>query len=161
MSQKQWKLAVLPGDGIGPEVTRAALSVLDVCAGQYGFSIEKIELPFGGAAIDACGQPLPQETLDACLKSDAVLLGAVGGPRWDPLPLGQRPEAGLLGSAACAGALCQCAADLPARAAARAFSFASCAGRAREFRNHPRADRRHLFRRAQHRRQRRERTRHR
>jgi 3-isopropylmalate dehydrogenase len=97
MSQKQWKLAVLPGDGIGPEVTHAALSILDVCAGQYGFSVEKIELPFGGAAIDACGKPMPQETLDACLKSDAVLLGAVGGPRWDPLPLGQRPEAGLLG----------------------------------------------------------------
>jgi 3-isopropylmalate dehydrogenase len=97
MSQKQWKLAVLPGDGIGPEVTHAALSVLDVCSNQYGFSIEKIELPFGGAAIDACGQPLPQDTLDACLESDAVLLGAVGGPRWDPLPLGQRPEAGLLG----------------------------------------------------------------
>jgi 3-isopropylmalate dehydrogenase len=97
MSPKQWKLAVLPGDGIGPEVTRAALSVLDACSGLYGFFIEKTELPFGGGAIDACGQPLPQETLDACLKSDAVLLGAVGGPRWDPLPLGQRPEAGLLG----------------------------------------------------------------
>jgi 3-isopropylmalate dehydrogenase len=97
MNPKRWKLAVLPGDGIGPEVTRAALSILDACAGQYGFSVETIELPFGGAAIDACGQPLPQETLDACLKSDAVLLGAVGGPRWDPLPLGQRPEAGLLG----------------------------------------------------------------
>ena len=97
MSQRSWTIAVLPGDGIGPEVTRAALSILDACAGQYGFSIEKIELPFGGAAIDACGRPLPQETLDECLKSDAVLLGAVGGPRWDPLPLGQRPEAGLLG----------------------------------------------------------------
>jgi 3-isopropylmalate dehydrogenase len=97
MSQKNWKLAVLPGDGIGPEVTYAALSILDVCASQYGFSVEKIELPFGGTAIDACGQPLPKETLDACLKSDAVLLGAVGGPRWDPLPLSQRPEAGLLG----------------------------------------------------------------
>jgi 3-isopropylmalate dehydrogenase len=97
MSRKQWTLAVLPGDGIGPEVTRAALSVLGDCAAQFGFSIEKIELPFGGAAIDACGRPLPQETLDACLKSDAVLLGAVGGPKWDPLPLAQRPEAGLLG----------------------------------------------------------------
>jgi len=97
MSRKQWTLAVLPGDGIGPEVTRAALSVLEDCAVQFGFSVEKIELPFGGAAIDACGRPLPQETLDACLKADAVLLGAVGGPRWDALPLTQRPEAGLLG----------------------------------------------------------------
>jgi 3-isopropylmalate dehydrogenase len=97
MSQKQWSLAVLPGDGIGPEVTSAALSILDDCAVRFGFSIKKTELPFGGAAIDASGRPLPQETLDACLKSDAVLLGAVGGPRWDPLPLDQRPEAGLLG----------------------------------------------------------------
>jgi 3-isopropylmalate dehydrogenase len=97
MSQKQWSLVVLPGDGIGPEVTRAALSILDDCAAQFGFSIQKTELPFGGAAIDATGKPLPQETLDACLKSDAVLLGAVGGPRWDPLPLDRRPEAGLLG----------------------------------------------------------------
>lgn len=97
MSGKQWTLAVLPGDGIGPEVTRAALSILDACAVQFGFSVDKIELPFGGAAIDAYGNPLPQNTLDACLKSDAVLLGAVGGPRWDALPLAQRPESGLLG----------------------------------------------------------------
>jgi 3-isopropylmalate dehydrogenase len=97
MTRKQWTLAVLPGDGIGPEVTRAALSILDDCSSQFGFSVERRELPFGGAAIDACGRPLPQETLDACLKSDAVLLGAVGGPKWDPLPLAQRPEAGLLG----------------------------------------------------------------
>src|SRR3954468_7301636 len=97
MSQKKWKLAVLPGDGIGPEVTRAALSILEVCAAQFGLSVEKTELPFGGIAIDTCGKPLPEETLDGCLKSDAVLLEAVGGPKWDPLPLGQRPEAGLLG----------------------------------------------------------------
>jgi 3-isopropylmalate dehydrogenase len=92
----RWNLAVLPGDGIGPEVTRAALSVLDICAEQYGFSIDKVELPFGGAAIDATGTPLPQETLNTCLKADAVLLGAVGGLKWDTLPLSQRPEAGLL-----------------------------------------------------------------
>ncbi len=97
MSGKAWKLAVLPGDGIGPEVVRSALSILEVCAGQYGFRIEKTELPFGGAAIDGAGTPLPQETLDGCLKSDAVLLGAAGGPKWDSLPLEQRPEAGLLG----------------------------------------------------------------
>jgi 3-isopropylmalate dehydrogenase len=96
MSQKQWTLAVLPGDGIGPEVIRAALGVLADCAREFSFRIDPVELPFGGAAIDASGSPLPQQTLDACLKSDAVLLGAVGGPRWDSLPLGRRPEAGLL-----------------------------------------------------------------
>ena len=96
MSQKQWTLVVLPGDGIGPEVTRAAVSVLEDCAKIFGFRTTSTEFPFGGIAIDQCGRPLPQETLDACLKADAVLLGAVGGPRWDSQPLDRRPEAGLL-----------------------------------------------------------------
>jgi 3-isopropylmalate dehydrogenase len=97
MSQNRWTLAVLPGDGIGPEVTRAAVSVLEDCAQIFGFQIERFDLPFGGNAIDACGRPMPQETLDNCLKADAVLLGAVGGQKWDSLPLDRRPEAGLLG----------------------------------------------------------------
>ena len=97
MSQKTWKLAVLPGDGIGPEVVNAALSVLQDCANTFGFHIETVELPFGGIAFDRVGQPFPQETRDTCLKADAVLLGAVGGSKWDSLPLHQRPEAGLLG----------------------------------------------------------------
>jgi 3-isopropylmalate dehydrogenase len=96
MSQKTWTLAVLPGDGIGPEVTSAALSVLQDCARAFDFRVETVEMPFGGIAIDRVGQPFPQQTVNACLKADAVLLGAVGGVKWDSLPLNQRPEAGLL-----------------------------------------------------------------
>ena len=96
MSRKQWTIAVLPGDGIGPEVTRAASAVLQDCAREFGFQVALAEHPFGGVAIDRFGQPLPQGTLDACLAADAVLLGAVGGPQWDSQPLDRRPEAGLL-----------------------------------------------------------------
>jgi 3-isopropylmalate dehydrogenase len=96
MTPKTWNIAVLPGDGIGPEVVRAAVSVLQDCASAFGFGVNLVELPFGGIAIDTCGKPMPQETLDGCLKSDAVLLGAVGGPKWDSQPLSNRPEAGLL-----------------------------------------------------------------
>ncbi len=87
-------IAVLPGDGIGPEIIAEALKVLNVIqeSGKATFSIR--ELPFGGAAIDAVGTPLPDDTLTACLESDAVLLGAVGGPKWSDPNL--RPEAGLL-----------------------------------------------------------------
>jgi 3-isopropylmalate dehydrogenase len=97
MSPGQWTIAVLPGDGIGPEVTRAATTILQDCAREFGFRVDLVEYPFGGIAIDKCGKPLPQETLDGCLKADAVLLGAVGGPKWDSQPLDRRPEAGLLG----------------------------------------------------------------
>lgn len=86
----------LPGDGIGPEVTFAARSLLKDCANEFGHRFTMVEFPIGGAAIDRCGRPLHQETLDACLRADAVFLGAVGGPRWDTLSLGQRPESGLL-----------------------------------------------------------------
>jgi 3-isopropylmalate dehydrogenase len=84
-------IACLPGDGIGPEVLGQALGVLELLPVE----VETVELPFGGAAIDAAGEPLPAETLDACRASRAVLLGAVGGPKWDAAPV--RPEAGLLG----------------------------------------------------------------
>lgn len=90
-------IAVLPGDGIGPEITRAATSLLAECAAGFGHRFEFVALPFGGAAIDRCGGPLPSETLAACRAADAVLLGAVGGPQWDGQPLERRPEAGLLG----------------------------------------------------------------
>ena len=90
-------IAVIAGDGIGPEVIRAAISVLQECAGAFGHQFHFVELPFGGDAIDRCGRPLPAETLDACRKADAVLLGAVGGAKWDSQPLDRRPEAGLLG----------------------------------------------------------------
>src|SRR5580700_7977745 len=96
MTRKSWTVAVLPGDGIGPEVIAAAVSILQDCAREFGFAVDLVELPFGGAAIDAAGEPLPQETLNGCTSADAVLLGAVGGPRWDSQPLGRRPEAGLL-----------------------------------------------------------------
>jgi 3-isopropylmalate dehydrogenase len=89
-------IVLLPGDGIGPEVTRAAAAVLRECAHEFSHQFEMHEFPIGGAAIDATGTPLPAETLDACRKADAVFLGAVGGAKWDSLPVGKRPESGLL-----------------------------------------------------------------
>jgi 3-isopropylmalate dehydrogenase len=90
-------IVLLPGDGIGPEVTCAAATVLRECAREFNHDFELHEYPLGGAAIDAKGTPLPSETLEACRKADAVFLGAVGGPKWDALPVGKRPESGLLG----------------------------------------------------------------
>ena len=90
-------IVLLPGDGIGPEVTRAAEAILRETAHEFNHEFNFLELPLGGAAIDATGAPLPDATLDACKKADAVFLGAVGGPKWDALPVGQRPESGLLG----------------------------------------------------------------
>lgn len=87
-------VAVLPGDGIGPEVTDAATSVLRAVCGMFDLDIAFTSLPFGGAAIDETGEPLPGETLKACREADAVLLGAVGGPKWSSG--GPRPEQGLL-----------------------------------------------------------------
>jgi 3-isopropylmalate dehydrogenase len=89
-------IVLLPGDGIGPEVTRAATVVLRETGHEFNHQFEFEELPIGGAAIDAAGTPLPNATLDACRKADAVFLGAVGGPKWDALPVGRRPESGLL-----------------------------------------------------------------
>ncbi len=90
-------IVLLAGDGIGPEVTRAAATILRETAHEFNHQFEFIELPLGGAAIDAAGTPLPNETLDTCRKADAIFLGAVGGPKWDSLPVGKRPESGLLG----------------------------------------------------------------
>src|SRR5712691_512162 len=89
-------IVLLPGDGIGPEVARAAAAILRESAQEFNHQFEFAEFPIGGAAIDAAGTPLPDETLDACRKADAVFLGAVGGPKWDALPVGKRPESGLL-----------------------------------------------------------------
>jgi 3-isopropylmalate dehydrogenase len=97
MTKIQKTIAVLPGDGIGPEVTNAAVQVLKDCAAAFGHHFEFREFPFGGIAIDTCGAPLPDQTLAGCRSSDAVLLGAIGGPKWEALPFGTRPEAGLLG----------------------------------------------------------------
>jgi 3-isopropylmalate dehydrogenase len=90
------KITVLPGDGVGPEVTREAVRVLRTVAEVYGHDFSFDERPFGGAAIALTGSPLPAATLDACLAGDAVLLGAVGAPEFDGLAGGVRPEAGLL-----------------------------------------------------------------
>src|ERR1700693_3586397 len=97
MSRVRKTIAVLPGDGIGPEVSRAAVQLLSDCAAAFEHKFEFHELAFGGAAIDRWGVPLPDQTLSGCRSADAILLGAIGGPKWDSLPLDQRPEAGLLG----------------------------------------------------------------
>ncbi len=89
-------IILLPGDGIGPEVTRAAATVLREAGHEFHHQFEFEEHLIGGAAIDAAGTPLPNATLDACRKADAIFLGAVGGPKWDALPVGKRPESGLL-----------------------------------------------------------------
>ena len=89
-------IVLLPGDGIGPEVTAAAANVLRECAREFHHQFEFQEHSVGGAAIDLTSTPLPNATIDACRKSDAVFLGAVGGPKWDSLPVGKRPESGLL-----------------------------------------------------------------
>ncbi len=91
------EIVVLPGDGIGPEVIEAALSVLDVVAGRFGHDFEIKQHLLGGRAIDERGISLPEDTLVACLKADAILLGAVGGPEWDDPNAEERPERGLLG----------------------------------------------------------------
>ena len=89
-------LVLLPGDGIGPEITTAAQGVLDAVAASFGHEFQYASHLIGGIAIDTCGDPLPQETVDACRASDAILLGAVGGPKWDDPSAKTRPEAGLL-----------------------------------------------------------------
>ncbi|HET9526481.1 MAG TPA: 3-isopropylmalate dehydrogenase [Pyrinomonadaceae bacterium] len=90
------RVTVLPGDGIGPEVTAEAVRVLQTVAEIHGYKFDFEEHAIGGVAIRDYGSPLPRTTLDACLASDAVLLGAVGAPQYDRLPANQRPEAGLL-----------------------------------------------------------------
>ncbi len=91
------KITVLPGDGIGQEVTAQAVNVLKKVAEQFDIQLELQEKPMGGTAYDLTGKPLPDETLHACKNSDAVLLGAVGGPQWESLDISLRPEKGLLG----------------------------------------------------------------
>ena len=93
---RTYNITWLPGDGIGPEVTREALRVMDAVADAHGFSFSVDEHLAGGAAIDATGDPLPDKTRTACQESDAVLLGAVGGPKWADTTGDQRPESGLL-----------------------------------------------------------------
>ena len=91
----EFNIAVIKGDGIGPEIVEGAQTVLDAVSEKYGHKFNYTDVYMGGCAIDKFGEPLPQETIDICKKSDSVLLGAVGGPKWDNCP--KRPEAGLLG----------------------------------------------------------------
>ncbi|MGD1804471.1 3-isopropylmalate dehydrogenase [Dapis sp. BLCC M126] len=92
-----YRITLLPGDGIGPEIMAVAVDVLKIVGGQFNFQLEFQEAPIGGVAIDATGEPLPTQTLEMCRNSDAVLLAAIGGYKWDNLPRHQRPETGLLG----------------------------------------------------------------
>ena len=92
-----YKITLLKGDGVGPEIVNQAVKVLDKAAEKFDFTVEYDEALLGGCAIDATGVPLPQETIDKCKASDSVILGAVGGPKWDNQPGNNRPEAGLLG----------------------------------------------------------------
>ncbi len=93
----EYKIAVIPGDGIGPEVIRETLKVLKAIGRKYGHTFAFTEVLAGGCAIDQKGQCLPEESVEICRSSDAVLLGAVGGPKWDHLPGKERPEMALLG----------------------------------------------------------------
>lgn len=90
------QIAVIRGDGIGPEIVNQALRVLDAVAEKYGHAFTYTDVDMGGIAIDKWGEPLPAAMLDKCLAADSVLLGAVGGPKWDGLPGDKRPEKGLL-----------------------------------------------------------------
>ncbi len=92
----QYKIILLPGDGIGPEITSISKLLLNAVSKKHGFEIIFEEHPFGGEAIEVSGVPLPTKTLDACLKSDAVLLAAIGSPKFDNIPREKRPESGLL-----------------------------------------------------------------
>lgn len=92
-----YKIALVPGDGIGPDVVAEAVKVMDKIGEKYGHHFQYTTVVAGGAAIDAVGECLPQNTIDVCKSSDAVLLGAVGGWKWDTLPGDQRPERALLG----------------------------------------------------------------
>lgn len=92
----EYKIAVAAGDGIGPEIVEQAIIVLERIGEKFGHKFTYENVAVGGAAIDCCGDPLPKESLEVCKKSDAVLLGAVGGPKWDSLESSKRPEKGLL-----------------------------------------------------------------
>ena len=93
----QYNIALVKGDGIGPEIVDSAVAVLEEIGKKYNHEFKFTPYLAGGAAIDATGKPLPEETIEGCKNSDSVLLGAVGGPKWDTLPGDIRPEKALLG----------------------------------------------------------------
>ncbi len=92
----KYNIAVLDGDGIGPEICAGAIKVLNKVGEKFGHEFSFSHYPIGGCAIDLCGEPLPEESVKGCLESDSVLLGAVGGYKWDDMPVDKRPEKGLL-----------------------------------------------------------------
>ncbi|MEA3434145.1 MAG: 3-isopropylmalate dehydrogenase, partial [Campylobacterota bacterium] len=94
---KSYKIGVIKGDGIGPEIIDEAIKVLDAVSVTQGFNLKYEEMLLGGAAIDETGVPLPEETIKGVKKCDAILFGAIGGPKWDTLERHLRPESGLLG----------------------------------------------------------------
>ncbi|GAB6263800.1 3-isopropylmalate dehydrogenase [Photobacterium sp. R1] len=96
MAGQSYQIAVLPGDGIGPEVMRQAHKVLDAVEEKFGFTLAREEFDVGGIAIDNHGSPLPEQTLKGCEAADAVLFGSVGGPKWEHLPANDQPERGAL-----------------------------------------------------------------
>ena len=100
---KTYKIGLLKGDGIGPEIVDSAVRVLEAVGKKRDIGFEFTPYLIGGAAIDACGEPLPKVTVEGCLASDSVLLGAVGGPKWDGLGGNARPEKALLGIRAAMG----------------------------------------------------------
>ena len=91
----RYSIAAIGGDGIGPEVTREAKNVLNTVGGKFGHKFNFTDLSAGGTAFDCLGTPMPKETMDACKTSDAILFGAVGGPKWETVPVDLRPEAAL------------------------------------------------------------------
>ena len=94
--KESYSVTLLPGDGIGPEITTATKTVLSAVCERFGFKMDLKEALIGGAAIDAVNDPFPQESLDQCLASDSVLLACIGGYKWDSNPRELRPESGLL-----------------------------------------------------------------
>ncbi len=98
-----YNIALLKGDGIGPEIVDSAVAVLKKIGEKYSHTFNFSEYLMGGCAYDATGNPLPDETVKGCLESDSVILGAVGGPKWDTLPGHLRPEHALLGIRAALG----------------------------------------------------------
>ena len=89
-------IAIIKGDGIGPEIVTEAMGILDAVAAKFGHTFTYVDAPMGGNAIDKFGVPLPDSSLATCRNADSVLLGAVGGPKWDDQPAANRPERGLL-----------------------------------------------------------------
>ena len=89
-------IAIIKGDGIGPEIVTEAMGILDAVAAKFGHTFTYVDAPMGGNAIDKFGVPLPDSSLVTCRNADSVLLGAVGGPKWDNQPAANRPERGLL-----------------------------------------------------------------